>query len=123
MGPNEPMPMASRGWRALKKATTRPIVSCGVPVGNSAESRSPGWVPTAQTNLVPPASMPPKRAIGPVYGGLGGEDERPVTIGDGMRIRTTLAYPAMLPTFAVAQQTLPTPQPPARPSPALEAPA
>jgi peptidyl-prolyl cis-trans isomerase C len=40
-----------------------------------------------------------------------------------MRIRTTLAYTAMLPTFAVAQQTLPTPQPPARPSPALEAPA
>jgi peptidyl-prolyl cis-trans isomerase C len=40
-----------------------------------------------------------------------------------MRIRTTLAYAALLPTFAVAQQQPPTPPPAARPAPVLETPA
>jgi hypothetical protein len=48
----------------LKKAIACAIVSAGVVVGKLVRTRrSPGPVPTAQTNLVPPASMPPKRVI------------------------------------------------------------
>src|SRR5690349_20015257 len=71
-GPKEPMPKASKGRRGSKKAATRWIVSAGVVVGISAQSRSSGPVPEAQTNLVPPASMPANRGIGSVYAGRAG---------------------------------------------------
>src|SRR5580693_6774049 len=57
------MPMALMGWRALKNATVRRMVSSGVVVGTSPTSRSSGLLPTAQTNLVPPPSIPPTHGM------------------------------------------------------------
>ena len=55
--------MADRLLCPLKKSITRPIVSEGVVVGICFISRkSWGPEPTAQTNLVPPASIPPYKA-------------------------------------------------------------
>lgn len=61
--------MAATGWPARKKSITWPRVSSGVVVGNSAISASSGPLPAAHTNFDPPASIPPRRGIRPVYAG------------------------------------------------------
>jgi hypothetical protein len=63
MGPKEPMPIALTDCRVLKNSTVRLMVSSGVVVGTSPISRSSGRVPKAQTNLVPPASIPPTHGM------------------------------------------------------------
>src|SRR3954462_14948518 len=56
-GPKEPMPTASSGPAAARKATVAVIVSAGVVVGIVVvSSTSSGPLPTAHTHLVPPAS-------------------------------------------------------------------
>src|SRR5680860_596698 len=57
------IPIASSGPCSVKNSTARPSVSFGVVVGTViALARSPGPVPTAHTNFVPPPSMLPYRA-------------------------------------------------------------
>src|SRR5580658_3538229 len=63
MGPKEAMTIALTGCRVLKNSTVRLMVSSGVVVGTSPTSRSSGRAPKAQTNLVPPASIPPTQGI------------------------------------------------------------
>src|SRR5271165_2245195 len=61
-GPKDPMPTA---WSRLpacsrNQLTALSMVASGEVVGNWVVRRSSGPVPMPQTNLVPPASMPPK---------------------------------------------------------------
>src|SRR4051794_9794839 len=64
MGPKQPTPSASIFGCARKKSMHLPSVSLGVVVGKRACAfRSSGPVPTAHTNLVPPASIAPYKDI------------------------------------------------------------
>ena len=59
-GPKQPIPTAAMSSWPAKNETARAIVSRGEVVANVTLSRtSPGGAPTAQTHLVPPASIPP----------------------------------------------------------------
>src|SRR6266700_6878614 len=60
-GPKEPMPTACNcpPECSFRKVTAEPIVASGDVVGSCVTARSSGPVPTAQTNLVPPASIAP----------------------------------------------------------------
>src|SRR5216683_7050692 len=60
-GPKEPMPTACKRPPecSFRNVTAEPIVASGDVVGNCVTVRSSGAVPTAQTNLVPPASIAP----------------------------------------------------------------
>src|SRR5262249_17293408 len=59
-GPNAPTPRAPTGPFSVKNRRARDTVSPGAVVGKvSVVSSSAGCAATAQTHLVPPASMPP----------------------------------------------------------------
>src|SRR5438067_11066091 len=64
-GPNDPIPTASSRSPASRRKNSATLfsVSLGEEVGKLATVRSPGPVPTAHMNLVPPASIQPKVLI------------------------------------------------------------
>src|SRR5581483_3299659 len=67
-GPNEPIPIACNfpSLRSRKKFRALAIVASGEVVGNCVMSRLAGSLPTAHTNLVPPASMAPNKIFVPL---------------------------------------------------------
>jgi hypothetical protein len=63
-GPNDATPRASIGWPSRAAARKNAIASAIVAAGSRVEKRASrtirsGDAPITQTNLVPPASMPP----------------------------------------------------------------